>query len=148
MSDPRQLLADLQKELCGETIEETFVIGNHKYTMRLLNEAETSWVYSHLEMGSNVGMAMSIRLPQLAAGIKAIDGVSKEDLLGGFFDSLHDTQKMLMLTGGNSKKAIFFNNKFMDIIAEWNPQVVQELYAKWLELEARRADVQVEIKNS
>jgi len=148
MSDPKLLLLDLQKELQGEVIEETFDIGKHKYTMRLLNEAETSWVYSHIEMGTEVGMAMSVRLPQLAAGIRMIDGVAKEELLGDLFNSLPDAQRMLLLSGGNSKRMAFFNSKFLDILAEWNPKVVQDLYSKWLELEGRRADVQVELKNS
>jgi hypothetical protein len=148
MADPKLLLADLQKELQGEVIEEVYQVGNHKYTMRLLNEAETSWVYSHLEMGSEVGMAMSVRLPQLAAGIRCVDGVSKEELLEEFFTRLPDAQKMLMMAGGNSKRIAFYNGKFLDIIAEWNPKVVQELYTKWLELETRRSEAQVELKNS
>ena len=148
MADPRQLLADLQKELQGEVIEEVFDVGSHKYTMRLLNEAENSWVYSHLEMGSEVGMAMSIRLPQLAAGIRAIDGVSKEELFESAFLSLPDAQKMLLLSSAGSKKMAFYNNRFLDVISQWTPKVVQELYTKWLELENRRTEAQVELKNS
>jgi len=147
MANAKQLLADLQQELQGEVIEETIELGNHKYQMRLLNEAENSWVYSHLELGSQVGMAMSIRLPTLAAGIRAIDGVSKEELLGEDFANLSDAQRVLLLAGG-SKKAAFFNSRFLDIISLWNPKIIQELYTKWMELDARRADVQVELKNS
>jgi hypothetical protein len=148
MLDPKQLLADLQNELQGEVIEEVFEIGKHKYTMRLLNDAETSWVYSHLELGSEVGMAMSIRLPQLAAGIRAIDGVTKEELLEEAFQLLSDAQKTLISAGGEGRRLAFYNNKFLNIISKWSTEVNSELHSKWMELENRRSSAQVELKNS
>ena len=148
MSDPKQLLEDLQRELQGEVIEDVFEVGGRNYTMRLLNEAENSWVYSFLELGSEVGMAMSIRLPQLAAGIRAIDGVSKEELFEGSFVGMTDAQKMAILAGGNLKKSAFYNRQMLDFISNWKPAIVQDLSSKWAILEGRRVDAQNELKNS
>jgi len=148
MSDPKQLLADLQRELQGEVIEEVYPIGGRSYTMRLLNEAENSWVYSHLELGSEVGMAMSIRLPQLAAGIRAIDGVTKEELFSGHYELLTDAEKLSLVSGGSMKRALFYNKRMLDFISSWKTEIVQALYSKWVELESRRVNTQNELKNS
>jgi hypothetical protein len=148
--NPKQILLDLQKELSGELLEDTVDIRGRKITFRLLNEAETGWVYGFVNVGTmgQASMLLSARLAMLSIGIKAIDGVSIEDMFAETWDSFDDMRKSTLLTSNGGKKRFAIAYLFMETLAEYPPTYISDLQDAWKALEERRNTAQVEVKNS
>jgi hypothetical protein len=148
--NPKQILLDLQKELSGELLEDTVDIRGRKITFRLLNEAETGWVYGFVNVGTmgQASMLLSARLAMLAVGIKAIDGVTVEELFAETWDSLDEIKKSDLLSSNAGKKKFAIASMFMDTLSEYPPTFISDLQDAWKLLEERRNEAQREVKNS
>lgn len=148
--DPKLILLDLQKELSGELLEETFDLRGKKFTLRLLTESETGWVYSFVNVGS-LGQAATLlgaRLAMLAVGLRAIDGYTVEELLEGVWDGMGEEKRRECLANNHHQKKFALASIFMEQLSEYPPAFISELQEKWQRLEARRNEAQGEIKNS
>ena len=149
--DPKNILLDLQTELSGELLSETFEVRNRKFEMRLLNEEENSWAFGFMNTRSEMSLAMSARIATLTVGIKSIDGVSIEALFLEVLTELHESDKdeydELMKKNPDSTKFACFE-MFMKFLMEMPPSFVNDLNRKWQELEKRRDEASEQVKNS
>lgn len=148
--DPKRILLDLQRELSGELLEETFEIRGKKFTLRLLNESETGWVYGFVSV-SSIGQAATLlgaRLAMLAIGVRAIDGYTVEELLEGVWSDMDEVKKREYLSNNHNSKKFALAAIFKEQLSEYPPSFISELQEKWQGLEARRNEAQGEIKNS
>ena len=148
--NPKTILFDLQKELAGDLLEDTVEIRGRKITLKLLNEAETGWVYGFVNVGSmgQASMLLSARLAMLAVGIKAIDSVSIEELFADTWEEMNEIKKSDLLSANGGKKKFAVASLFMETLSEYPPTFISELQDAWKILEERRNEAQREVKNS
>ena len=142
------ILLDLHKELQGDLLQDDFVIRGRKYTLRLLNEKETNWSFSFIKSNSTLSIATSVRLANLAVGIRAIDGVTVEDLFEDQWKSMSELDKNAELLKHETKQFAVAAMMLEFLSTESHSSYVSELHEKWQELDSRRSDAQHEIKNS
>jgi len=149
MANPKQILFDLQKELAGDLLEETVEVRGKMFTLRLLNEAETGWTYNFVNINGvgKTSTLLSARLAMLSVGVRAIDGVSLEEIFEEDWKALDEITKAHMLSENNGKKKFAIAALFMETLSEYPPTFIQALQEKWKELEERRTAVQLEVKN-
>jgi len=141
-------LLDLKKELGGELLEDTFQVGDHQFTMRLLNEEETSWCYQYVNMGSVVSMGTSMRLPTLSMGIRAIDGISLLEYFSEDWEKLDKDERAALLEANPLSQKYFIAGHMMDFLGDCPPDMITKIWKQWETLVSRRADAQENLKNS
>lgn len=75
-----KVLEDIAEQVGGTEISDTFEVANHKYHMSTLTADEEVWSDTYTNVSSPMSAISSIKIPKLAASIKAIDGVKIDDL--------------------------------------------------------------------
>ena len=147
MNDPKRILLDLHEELSGELLSDTFIVRGREFEMKLLNDEESSWVYSLVNIKSDLGLAMEARRSTLAVGIRSIDGVSLEDLYADEWGALEAAEQKQMIAYQGSKGACFAHLFLEGFLKKVPSSFINALHEKWQELELRRIDAQEEVKN-
>lgn len=137
---------DLQSELSGQLLQEDFVVNDRTFTMRLLNEEEHAWTYSLISTNNHMSLAMSVRVANLAIGIRSINDMSIESQFEDAFNKLPEEEKVSLIDGKPIKFA--YAALFLRWLSEQPPVFVTELHNHWNSLEKRRADAQGDLKNS
>lgn len=141
------VLLDIQQELQGLLLEDTFTIYNHKYTLKLLSEEETIWTYGFLNPKSTISIAVASRLASLSIGLRAIDELPISEVFQKVYDDLSKDEKDALHKEHKEPKMIYAS-----LVMAWirkQPDIfVNNLHESWQELEQRRIDAQEEVKNS
>jgi len=146
--DPKRLLLDLKKELGGELLEDTFQVGEHTFTMRLLNEEETSWCYQYVNTGNVMAMGISLRMPTLAIGIRAIDGTPLMEYFSEDWNKLTEAERSALQEANRYSQKYFIAGHMLDYLGDCAPDMITKLWAEWEKLSKRRSDAQEQAKNS
>lgn len=141
------VLLDIEQELSGLLLEDTFTIYNHKYTLRLLNEEETIWTYGFLNPKSTISIAVASRLASLSIGLRAIDGMPVSEAFQDAYNALPQKEKDELHKEQKEPQMVY-----AALVMEWirkRPDIfVNQLHEAWQGLEQRRAIAQGEVKNS
>ena len=146
MSDLKQIFGDLNAEFHGQILEETFQIGNVSFKMRLLNSSERTWAYSFITGAtSGIGTALQVQNPILAIGIREINGKSVFSFFEKEFKDLDENTQKDILDAKDGTQ-YFGASMLHDFLAEETPEIVDELSAKWRELEERKKKASDSIK--
>lgn len=145
--DPANLLFDLQQELRGFLLEETFTIYNREYTMRLLSEEETIWTYGFLNPKNTVSIAVAARLANISIGLRAIEGIPVEEVFKSMWEGLDEEQQDALLKE-HSEPQMVYAQLVMDWLRKQPSSFMNELHGAWQGLEERREKSQSELKNS
>jgi len=150
VQNPKMILMDLARELDGETLEHTCMVHNHKWTMRLLNEEESNWRNGFVNMGTRLSAITSWRLPTLAIGIRAIDGVPIFEFFKEQWSTTEELRKALETMEGRGKfsQKYFAAEHLMEFLSSRFPEVLEPLWEEWQKLEERREGAQASIKKS
>lgn len=152
--DPKSILLDVQKELGGDYLEDTFQVGGHSYLMRMYNDAEFTWIFSKVDsaaLSNKAALALQIRKPTLAVVIRAIDGVSVESMFEDEWNSLDDDQKETWINlkiSEEEAKKYFSAELFLNLISKFPSSSINKLYEEWRKLEKRQETAKEEVKNS
>lgn len=148
--NPRRVLNDLAAELDGETLESTFNFKGHEFTISLLNEEETNWRNGFVNTGTSLSTLSSWRLPTLAIGIRFIDGISVYDFFAEEWKETEEGRQVRTLLEGKGRfsRKYFVAEHLMEWLAERDPEVLEEMWEHWLELEKRREEAQESLKKS
>ena len=145
--DPKRLLLDLEQELKGLLLEDTFEVLGHKYTLRLLTEEETIWTYGYLNPKSTVSIAVAARLASLSVGLRAVDGYPVSEVFAGEYEALSPAEKDNLHAEHRDPQLVY-----AALVMGWlkrQPDVfLNELHDAWQTLETRRLEAQGEAKNS
>ena len=145
----KMLLDDIGKELdVTGNISETFSIFNHNWTFALLNEEESNWRMSHVNMGNKLSAVASFRLPTLAMGIRKIDDVPVFDFFTDEWKELPDDTRRELVNMNPYARKYFTAEHLMKFLAERYPEGIAELWEKWQELETRRLEAIATLKKS
>lgn len=141
------VLLDIEQELQGLLLEETFEIFKHKYTLRLLSEEETIWTYGFLNPKSTISIAVASRLATLAIGLRAVDGSPIPDVFQDKYNVLPQEKKDDLHAEHKEPQFIY-----AAVVMEWlrkQPDVfINQMHDAWQKLELRRTKGQNELKNS
>lgn len=150
ISNPKQLLNDLARELDGETLEDIFELAGKKWTIRLLNEEESNWRNGFVNTGSKLAALTSWRLPTLAIGIRAIDGVPIYQFFQEEWNATAEGREALALIdgGGRFSQKYHAAEHFMEWLAERFPEKMEDFWEYWQKLENRRTESQESVKKS
>lgn len=148
--NPKLILADLARELDGETLEHSCVVHNHKWTMRLLNEEESNWRNGFVNMGTRLSAITSWRLPTLAIGIRAIDDIPVYRFFQDEWKASEETRQALELMDqrGKFSQKYFAAEYLMEFLSSRFPEVLEPLWEEWQKLEERREEAQASVKKS
>lgn len=146
MSDPKSILLDIEKEVAGVLLSETFVVRNRKWTMKLLDEGETAWTFSLANVNSHVELALSVRLANLAVGIRFIDGIPIDKVFEDRYVNMDAVDREFKFKDKEPK--YIFSQLMYEFLQNIDPDYIKELQAKWNELEKKREAAQAELKNS
>ena len=145
----RQLLDDVRKDLEGDSsIEGEFVIGSHKFFMRLLNEEETNWRNSHILMSTKLAAVSSFRLPTLAIGIRLIDDVPVFEYFASDWESMEKEIREELNKSSRFSHKYFGSEHLMEEMSQYQPETLDLLWEKWQELEKRREEAVAAVKKS
>lgn len=144
---PRNILLDIQQELQGLLLEDTFTIYNHEYTLRLLNEQETIWTYGFLNPKSTISIAVASRLASLAIGMRAIDGMPVSEAFEDTYNALSQAEQD-EIHKEHKKPQMVYASLVMDWLSDQPDIFVNGLHEAWQALERRRIGAQTEVKNS
>ena len=147
MGNPGNILMDLDKELKGLLLEDTFEVLGHKYTLRLLSESETIWTFEFLNPSSTLSIAVASRLANLAIGLRAIDGYPVDEVFKDTFDFYSEDKKDSLLKAYEESQKVYAT-LVMDWLKQKPSEFVTELHECWQELQTRRYEAQEEVKNS
>ena len=115
--------------------------------MRLLSEEETIWTYGFLNPKNTVSIAVAARLANISIGLRAVEGVSTEDLFKDTWEGLDEVTKDALLSE-HSVPQMVYAQLVMDWLRKQPSSFMNELHEAWQSLEERRADAQSAIKNS
>jgi len=144
----KSLLTDLKKELGGDLLEDTFSVEDHQFTMRLLNEEENSWCYQYVNTGNVMAMGISLRMPTLAIGIRAIDGIPLMEYFSDDWNTLSVAEQRALTEANKYSRKYFVAGHMMDYLGDCPPEMITKLWAEWEKLTQRRTDAQEQVKNS
>ncbi len=150
VSNPKSILLDLQKELAGEMISDTFVVRGRKFLMTLLNEEETNWTFMFAKTSNNVSIGFSIRLPTIALSIREINDVPISVMFENDFKAIatHDQIERWEGEYGFDFKKYVYAGLLMDRLKEFPPTFIQELHSSFQSLVDKRDNAQKQLKNS
>jgi len=150
IKNPKQLLMDLARELDGEALDDTFDCFGFQWTIRLLNEEESNWRNGYVNTGSKLSTITSYRLPTLAIGIRAINGIPVYEFFQEEWESTEEGRNALAVIEGRGRfsQKYFAAEHLMEWLAERFPEKLEELWEYWAALESRREDAQGATKKS
>lgn len=148
--NPKQILLDLSRELSGGLLEHVCTVLGRTWKMRLLNEEESNWRNSFVNMGSKLATVSSWRLPTLAIGIREIDGIPVAEFFRDEWNATQATRQALAIIEGKGEFSMkyFAAEYFMQFLSQAEPTLLEPLYGEWQKLEARREEATGAIKKS
>lgn len=136
------ILDDLASELDKGFLEESFDIAGHKWTMRLLQDHERNWANGFVRNTSLNAMLTSVRAPVLAIGIRSIDGVPIPQFFQQQWESeaaeLETVAQQMLESANQYVKQYWFAERLFKWLSMRPPSFVEQLWAKWTDLESRR----------
>lgn len=145
----KRLLADIRTDLQGEgCIEDTFVVGGHKFLMRLLTEEETNWRNGNILMANKLVAVTSYRIPTLAIGIREIDDCNVFEFFSEEWDKLDSEVREELNKTSKYTHKYFAAEHLMEYLSEFLPASVEPLWESWQELEKRREEAVQAVKKS
>jgi len=156
----KQLFQDIAKEMESRCISDTFEVRGHRYEMRLLNGEEAQWRNAHIMLegmslkadgklglsSTNLAALTSIKLPTLAIGIRKMDGESIEAGFEEDWGSLSEKQRLDLFRENKYARKWFVAEQFMQYLANWPDNMLEELWEFWAMLEERRRVAGDELK--
>lgn len=150
VNNPKSILLDLQKELSSELLSDTFVVSGHKFFMTLLDEEETNWTFMFAKTNNNVAIGFSIRLPTLAMAIKSVDDIPVSVMFENDLKALYkpEQHELLEREYGENYLKFVYAGFLMDMLKNFPPSFIGELYNNFQELMGRRKKAQENVKNS
>lgn len=140
------ILLDIEKEVSGYLISDFFTVNGKKFEMKLLNEEESAWVFSLVNPKNSVALALSVRLGNLAIGIRSINDVPVNLIMSQKYEALSENE--LEIRFADTDQKFIYAELLYDWLKELPPEYIGELYAKWQALEMRREKAHNELKNS
>lgn len=148
--DPKRLLMDLAKELDGDSLESTFELFDRTWSIRLLTEDESNWRNGYVNTGTKLSTITSYRLPTLAIGIRAIDGIPVYAFFQDEWTATEDGRAAFELIEGKGRfsQKYFAAEHLMEFLADRFPEKMEELWEEWAKLETRREEAQASVKKS
>lgn len=148
MTNPKQSLIDLEKELQGTLLRDTFTVAGRQWEMRLLNAEETMWRDARIDMSSQFAALSSWKLPTLAIGIKSINGIPVEKYFENDWAKLDDDAKDVLQNANSLAKKYFVADHLMQYLSQLPQDFIKDLTAKWEELRERSSESQDTLKKS
>ena len=146
MSNLKQLFSDVNKGLNGQILEDTFQVGEMTVKMRLVNANERAWAYSYITgSSSGVGTALQVQIPLLAIGIREINGHSMFSFFEEEFKELEDKVQKVFIEAKNGLQ-FYCAELLYEMLCEQPPEIVDELSARWRELENRKKKAEDAVK--
>jgi len=141
-----KLLRDIDTQINGMEVSDTFEVANHKYLMNTLSSDEEVWADSYCNLSSEVSAFSSLKVPRLSASIKAIDGVPVEELFE-FPDGMGEADRKYH---GSSqyRKRYWVMNQVMLWLGDRSTKLAKELWAHYSNLVTRRDESWDELKKS
>jgi hypothetical protein len=110
--------------------------------MRLLQDHERNWANGFIRNTSLNAMLTSIRAPTLAIGIREIDGVPVPVFFQQQWEAesaeLETLARQMLESSNPYVKQYWFAERLFQWLSLRPPKFVEELWAKWTELEGRR----------
>jgi hypothetical protein len=148
--NPRQILMDLSRELGGDQLETVVSYKSFTFKMCLLNEEESNWRNGFINMGTKLSTVTSWRLPTLAIGIREINSVPVPEFFRPEWEATEATRQALAVIEGKGKYTLkyFAAEYLMQFLSQFPPEPLEDLYAEYQKLEARREEASVAIKKS
>jgi len=141
-----QILEDIATQTKGVEISETVTMAGHKYLLRTLNADEEVWADGYISSSSPMAAMTSMKLPTLAAAIRAIDDVSIDKLFE-FPDNDREANEMFHTQSSWHKR--YWEMQQMLLWLGDRPQpLVIELYKAYVALTDRRDVSWDELKKS
>jgi hypothetical protein len=166
MSKAKQILLDLNAELQGQLLCETYEINGRSYEMKLLTDSEAAWSYNIIDSKNTVTLTLTARVATLAVGIRSINGCSIEEIFQEDLDEIlskrtryYDHFETLKQEEKDELSKFLspydgFEGKYLlcKLFYEWLGQqpstFLNDLYTKWGELQKRQNDMQASVKKS
>ena len=148
-----KVLEDLASEIDEGFIEDTFEVGKHFYTMRLLTDGETNWKNRFIDaMSSALSMLSQRKAPTLAIAIRKIDHVSVEEIFKPEkpADDAEESDKKAYDEWNKLSKVerqFRIAESLFNYLSERPAEFTTALYNKYSELEKRREEVIKNLKN-
>jgi hypothetical protein len=142
-----KILDDLKQELSKGFIQKEFTIGTHKFLMRTLTEDDEVWADSFVRTTSSVSIISSRRSPRLAASIKAIDGVSVNELFLYPDDMPAETRKNLD-DNPVQKRYWLYSQVLYFLSDDTNRDFINSLWTSFESLDEDRVKASKELPNS
>ena len=140
-------LEALRKDLAKGLLEEEVSVNGHKFKITTLNEDEETWADAYMRTGSPAAMLSSRRAPRLAAAIKAINGISVEELFN-FPDDMPKVLKDRLNDNAIEKKFWIRDQVLMFLAEDGNRPFISELYSGLTRLDEKRDEAIKAIPNS
>jgi hypothetical protein len=80
VANRHKVLSDIETQTRGTEITDVFEVAGHRYLMSTLTADEETWADSYTNATNPVVIISSMKLPALAASIRAIDDVKIDEL--------------------------------------------------------------------
>lgn len=155
MLKANKLLADLASEVDQGFIEDTYEVGGHQYTMRLLSDGENNWKNRYIDIITSSGALLSQqKAPTLAVAIRAIDGKSVDEIFpdpaAPAADATQEDKDYHERWKGLSSEARQFERAKMllNYLSKRPDDFISMLWEKYQELKGRREEVMQNLKKS
>jgi len=141
-----KLLQDIDTQIGGMEIDDTFEVAGNKYRMSTLTSDEEVWADSYCNMSSEISAFSSLRVPRLAASIKAIDGTPVEELFE-FSDEMEKAD-IEYHSASQYRKRYWVMNQLMLWLGDRSSKLTKELWANYTKLVERRDESWDKLKKS
>lgn len=129
----RDILERLQDEFMTGVYQEEIKVGNHTFTLKVLNAEEEAWANSFMNVEVKLGDVAILKLATLAISTVAIDGVNIKEIFA------------VDVVDGENRK-VFNDEKFKiaEVVLEFYKElpldIVNYLYDKYSEMLRKRGE--------
>lgn len=134
-----KILDDIQTQLAGNEVSDTFKVAGHEFFMTTLTTDEDTWC-AKFATDDIVSSSISLRPVRVAASIKKIDGVPVSEL----FEPTAEQRDALT---SKPLERYFQMRAALAWLSEMQSSIVDELFMKYQVLVRRRDESWGKIKN-
>jgi hypothetical protein len=134
---PNSILNTLKSDLNKGEVEEEFDMLGHKWKVRVLDADARSWAFQFVNDNNVIAYGESLKAPQLAAALQAVDGIPVDELFQ-YPEDMKKEDKDLLSSNPLKKKYWVRNQLMLWIVENLDPTITNQVHKRYVKLAERR----------
>jgi hypothetical protein len=143
------ILLDLATKIQAGFLQDTFVVEGKRWTLKTLNEEESTWRDLRTDMTTALALTTSRRAPTLAIATVAVDSKSTVDLFSGAWNDLDkDLRGLIEMQHDGEGRRFWAAEQLLDYLRRLTPSFLNQLQTVYTALIERQTNADAAIKGT